>query len=385
MTEKLYDIDSFLTEFTATVLSCTRKDGSFEVVLDKTAFFPEAGGQKSDRGTLSEAEVLDVTINGDTITHITNLPLKAGETVAGKIDFERRFDFMQQHSGEHIISGIANRLYGCENVGFHLSEDIVTLDFDKLLTESQLETLEKSANEAVFKNVAVKTYYPDDNVLEGLNYRSKKELEGAIRIVEIDKTDICACCAPHVKYSGQIGIIKFLASQKVRNGTRLEIVCGKRALFDYREKQENIHKISEKLCVKQNEVSIAVDRLTEEIKDLKFKLGGFRRGALIKKAQEFEGEQFCTAIFETELEIKDLQLYADLVYKKSGGIRGVFCENANGFNFAVCGDSRLEEFFKAFKERFPVRGGGRNGMVQGSLEASHNEIEEFFDNFNDKK
>ena len=161
MTEKLYDKDSYLKEFTASVLECEKSDETWVVVLDKTAFFPEAGGQKSDRGSLDEAQVLDVQIENEIIKHFTDKPLEVGNVVKGEIDFERRFDFMQQHSAEHIVSGVAHSLYGCENVGFHLSEEIVTLDFDKPLSEDEVLKIEEIANQKVFKNVSFKCYYPD--------------------------------------------------------------------------------------------------------------------------------------------------------------------------------------------------------------------------------
>ena len=213
MTEKLYDIDSFIKEFNATVLSCEKAENGYVVVLDKTAFFPEAGGQPSDIGFLNEAKVLDVQEEGEYIYHFTDKEITVGEVVSGSINFERRFDFMQQHSAEHIVSGVANRLFGCQNVGFHLSEDIVTLDFDIPLNREQILKVEELANKSVFENNKINCYYPNAQELERLNYRSKGGLEGEVRIVEIENTDMCACCAPHVQYTGQIGLIKLLSSE----------------------------------------------------------------------------------------------------------------------------------------------------------------------------
>ena len=369
MTERLFDVDSHLTEFTATVISCDeRADGNFELLLDCTAFFYEGGGQASDRGYINDAKVLDVIETQDDIKHIVDKPLKIGNKVQGKIDWERRFDFMQQHSAEHILSGLANKLYSCENVGFHLSEEIVTFDFDKYLTEAQINDLERLANEKVFQNVSFNCYYPDSETLKELKYRSKKEIEGKIRIVEIENTDACACCAPHVNTSGEIGIIKLLSSERLRGGIRIELKAGRRALLDYNEKQENIHKISNLLCVKQCDTAAAVDRLLEQNNRLKFENTGLKREKIAERINNFEACEEETFLFEDGLEIKELQFFADSLYKKAGGIRGVFSPSENGFCFAICGEAqKLDAFFMNFKNEFNVKGGGRNGMVQGTV------------------
>ena len=327
MTKKLYDIDSHLTEFEAEVIDSYPFADGFATVLDQTAFFPEGGGQASDIGFLDDAKVYDVQIKDEVIYHYTTKQFEKGQKVIGTIDFARRFDYMQQHSGEHIVSGVAHSLYGCENVGFHLGSDIVTLDFDKLLTKEQILEIEQKANEAVFKNVKFNTYYPDDNTLSTLNYRSKKELLGAIRIVEIEDTDMCACCAPHVNTAAEIGVIKLLDSEKLRGGIRIEMKCGKRALEDYNQKYDNVRKISGALAVKQNEVAEGVDRLLDTISDLKFKITGLKRQIIDSKVLAFENKAEKTCIFEEDLEIK---------------------------------------------------GGGRNGMVQGTVEAIRKNIEKFF-------
>lgn len=377
MTQRLYDNDSFLKNFTATVLECEKSDSGWVVVLDKTAFFPEAGGQKSDKGTLGEALVLDVQIKNETIFHITDKPLQVGETVEGEIDFERRFDFMQQHSAEHIMSGIANSLYGCENVGFHLSEDIVTLDFDKLLNEAQVLEIEKQANQKVYENVAFNCFYPDDETLKSLNYRSKKELEGDIRIVEIENTDMCACCAPHVKTAGQIGLIKLLGTEKLRGGIRIELKAGNRALEDYNEKYQNVRKISSLLATAQNETALGVERLLDTLNEQKAQITALRYEIIKLKSSQFVPESDKTAVFENDFSIKDLQMFADSLHKLYGGIRGVFAKTESGFDFCICGEN-LDAFFGGFKSAFDVKGGGRNGMVQGKVSAEKTQIEDFF-------
>ena len=380
MTVKLYDEDSHLQKFTATIVSCEEISSNYVVVLDRTAFFPEAGGQSADTGFLNGVKVYDVQIDDEIIYHYTTSPLTKGETVTGVIDWERRFDFMQQHSAEHIVSGVAHKLYGCENVGFHLSDDIVTLDFDKVLSNEQLAKLEELSNKAVFDNKKFTTYYPDDDTLKNLSYRSKKQLDGAIRIVEIEDTDMCACCAPHVNFAGEIGIIKLLGTEKLRGGIRIEMRAGSRALADYNCKYKNVLKISNMLCVKQNEAADAVQKLTEQIVDLKYQLNGFKKQAIDNKINNFKPLSDITACFEEELEMKDIQMYADTLFKKFGGIRAAFSKKEdNGFAFAICGEAdKLNVFFTEFKAKFTVKGGGRGTMVQGTVTATENEIINFF-------
>ncbi len=380
MTEKLYDNDSFLKEFTAEIIECYSADGGYAAVLDRTAFFPEGGGQPSDTGFLNGTEVFDVQIKNGVIYHYTHEPFKKGECVTGKINFNRRFDFMQQHSGEHIVSGTAHRIYGCENVGFHLSDDIVTLDFDKPLTPEQISNIEKLSNQAVFSDKEIYTYYPNDDELKAITYRSKKEIEGAVRIVEIKDTDICACCAPHVKSTGQIGLIKLLSAERLRGGVRIEIKCGGRALFDYNERYKNTASIGEKLAVKYNETFAAVERLADNINKLKYTVTGLKKRLTEEKVKSFCNKSVVSAEFEDDFDIKEMQIYADALYKKAGGIRGVFSRQQDGvMMFAICGQAdELEHFFVLFKERFQVKGGGRNGMVQGSVSADETELKKFF-------
>ena len=379
MTEKLYDRDSHLKEFSATVISCEEYFENWAVELSATAFFPEGGGQGSDRGFIDNAKVSDVQIKDDKIIHITDSPLPVGETVTGTLDFNRRFDFMQQHSGEHIVSGVAHSLYGCENVGFHLGEDIVTLDFDKPLSKEQILKIEALSNKAVFENRNFYTYYPNAEQLKNLTYRSKKELEGAERIVEIEGIDMCACCAPHVKTSGEIGIIKLLSTETIRGGIRIEIKCGNRALTDYNEKYDNIRSISAQLCTKQNETADAVTRLLNQISELKFEITSLKREIISQKVSSFNPQSDITAEFEENFDIKELQHYSDSLYKNYGGIRAVLSKAENGYSFAICGEDKLlNNFFAEFKSAFNVRGGGRNGMVQGTVLAEKQEIIDFF-------
>lgn len=378
MTEKLYDRDSHIKGFSAEVLSCEKLGENYAVILNKTAFFPEGGGQESDRGNIGGVAVLDVQIIDNEIIHFTDRPLNIGEEYACHLDWERRFRNMQNHSGEHIVSGLVHKLYELNNVGFHLGAEM-TVDFDGFLSREQLSEIERLANKAVWENVPIRAYYPVDNELKKLDYRSKLELTENVRLVEIEGYDLCACCAPHVKRTGEIGVIKILDSFKNKGGVRVFIKCGTDALQDYNDKYSNVQKISNLLSVKQNEAAAAVDRLSGENRELKFDISSLKKRLIAEKAKNFVPERDKTAVFEEGLDIKELQLFADALYKKSGGIRGVFSGENGNFSFAICGEeAALDLFFKEFRQKFNVRGGGRNGMVQGTVIGEKAEIEEFF-------
>ena len=378
MTEKLYDKDSHLKEFTGAVLSCEKTGEKYAVTLNRTAFFPEGGGQQSDRGYIGGAYISDVQIKNGEILHFADKPLSVGQAYDCKLDFDFRFRNMQNHSGEHIISGIVHRLYGFNNVGFHLGAEM-TMDFDGELTRRQLDEIEDLANKAVYENLPVKAYYPTDEELKNLDYRSKLDLKENVRIVEIKGVDVCACCAPHVKATGEIGIIKILDFEKYKGGVRLIVKCGADALRDYREKYKNVLEISNLLSAKQFEVSAAVVRLNEQLSAEKAAAAALKKRLIAEKAAGFEPDTDKTAVFENGLDIKELQLLADALCKKAGGIRGAFSGADGAFSFAICGEeTALGEFFAKFKAAFNTRGGGRNGIRQGTVCADRAEIEGLF-------
>ena len=378
MTEKLYDKDSHLKEFTGTVLSCKKTGEKYAVTLNRTAFFPEGGGQQSDRGYIGDAYISDVQIKNGEILHFADKPLSVGQAYDCKLDFDFRFRNMQNHSGEHIISGIVHRLYGFNNVGFHLGAEM-TMDFDGELTRRQLDEIEDLANKAVYENLPVKAYYPTDEELKQLDYRSKLDLKENVRIVEIKGVDVCACCAPHVKATGEIGIIKILDFEKYKGGVRLIVKCGADALRDYREKYKNVLEISNLLSAKQPTVSAAVVRLNEQLSAEKAAAAALKKRLIAEKAAGFAPDTDKTAVFENGLDIKELQLLADALCKKAGGIRGAFSGADGAFSFAICGEeTALGEFFAKFKAAFNTRGGGRNGIRQGTVCADRAEIEGLF-------
>lgn len=269
MTKKLYDLDSHRRDFTATVLRSDADGERYAVVLDQTLFFPEGGGQPADTGVLGGARVLDVQITQEAIVHYTDAPLTPGAQVRGEIDWPQRFRRMQGHSGEHIISGLIHSEYGLDNVGFHLGQDTITMDYNDELTWPQLMHIEQLANEAVYRNVPIRTEYPSPERLAQMTYRSKLDLTEDVRIVTVEGYDVCACCAPHVSCTGEIGAIKFTSVMRHRGGIRVTILCGEGAQNDYRAKSAQIAALSAQLSVRQADVVPAVQRLQDEIAQLK--------------------------------------------------------------------------------------------------------------------
>ena len=382
MTEKLYYTDSHIHEFSARVLTCEKAKKGFAVTLDKTAFFPEGGGQESDRGSIGEAAVLDVQIVNNEIIHYADRPLEVGNEYDCRLDRERRFRNMQNHSGEHIVSGIVHSLYGYDNVGFHLGEKEVTLDFNGELNREQLLRVERIANEAVYKNARFTAVYPEKNELNNMTYRSKLELTENVRIVTVEGYDACACCAPHVSFASEIGIIKILDFFKMRGGVRVFLKCGTDALEDYNEKYDNVLSVSNLLSVKQNEIAEATDRLLLKMSEQKAQSAALKKRLIDSMARLFKAESDCTAVFEDGLDMHELQLFSDRLFRLYGGIRGVFTGSENGYTFAICGEEKeLNGFFAAFKQRLSIKGGGRNGMVQGTAEVSKEDILSVFNTY----
>lgn len=382
MTVKLYDNDSHQKEFSAVVKSCEEQNGKYAVVLDKTAFFPEGGGQACDIGSLNGISVFDVQIKDGIIYHYTDEVIPVGQAVTGVIDWKRRFRNMQNHSGEHIVSGIVHSLYGYDNVGFHLGEKEVTLDFNGELNREQLLRVERIANEAVYKNARFTAVYPEKNEINNMTYRSKLELTENVRIVTVEGYDACACCAPHVSFASEIGIIKILDFFKMRGGVRVFLKCGTDALEDYNEKYDNVLSVSNLLSVKQNEIAEATDRLLLKMSEQRIQSAALKKRLIDSMARLFKAESDCTAVFEDGLDMHELQLFSDRLFRLYGGIRGVFTGSENGYTFAICGEEKeLNGFFAAFKQRLSIKGGGRNGMVQGTAEVSKEDILSVFNTY----
>lgn len=379
-TVKLYDEDSHLFEFDAEVLKCEKAEDGYLIVLDRTAFFPEGGGQKADTGTVSSARINDVHIADRVIFHHSDSPVDVGETVHCRIDEDIRFRRMQNHSGEHIFSGIAHKLYGCENVGFHLGDE-VTIDFDKELNEAQIKRIEEKANKAVFKNLKITAEYPDSSTLSSLEYRSKLELTQDVRIVTIEGVDVCACCAPHVNFTGEIGIIKVLSFMRHRGGVRIFIKCGLDAYEDYSIKISNLARISTALCAKQNEAADVFDKYVSDTLELKQKISKLSKELSALKAQSIEDTDGNIILFEDDSDMPTLRKTVLDASKHAGGLCAGFSgSDDKGYIYVIASLSTpLRELSKALNSALNGKGGGSDELIQGSVKASRREIENYFD------
>ena len=380
-TVKLYELDSECYEFDAQVIACEARDGSYAIELDQTAFFPEGGGQYADPGTLGGLIVRDVQIENDRILHITDAPLTVGTIVQGIIDAEERFARMQNHSGEHILCGIAHERWGAENVGFHLGDREMTMDLDIPLTEEQLVELELAGNRAVWANTAITAEYPDPATLPDLAYRSKLDLTENVRIVTIEGVDACACCAPHVKRTGEIGVIKIISAIHHKGGMRLWVLCGAWALADYQKKHEDILTITRRQSVKPWQAVEAVDKLTDDLLITRAALSASRRElGEVKLATATPDAEGNLLFFEAELDANIQRGMADRgADRVTDGICGVFCATDGGYRYVCVSRSKpLRAIGKELNAQLSGRGGGSDAMIQGTLGATREQIEEFF-------
>ena len=382
MTERLYYKDSHLAEFDAAVLYCEKARNGYAVVLDRTAFFPEGGGQSADTGKIGAADVTDVREEGGEIRHFTAQPVEPGREYRCRIDWDTRFSRMQNHSGEHIVSGLVHKLYGYDNVGFHMGEECVTIDFNGELTKAQLGETERLANEAVTANLDIVTAFPTPDELDRMNYRSKKELAGSVRIVTIPGVDVCACCAPHVAATGEIGLVKLLSSMRHRGGVRIEMVCGSTALADYRQKHESVAAVSAVLSAKQAEVLHAVERTLEENERLKYKCGELAMELVRLKAQTLEQTRGNICIFDNTLPDNARRELVNAAVKKCSGVAAVFSGSDGDYRYIIGSASAdLRAAAKVINAGIGGRGGGSPEMIQGSASKSRWEIQEFLSNF----
>ena len=407
--KKIYYEDVHMTEFEAVVTECTydEKKNIYKIVLNQTAFFPEEGGQVADKGTLtflaegkskidmdesiSSQEIeatsivlplLDAHIKNDIIYHYVAKEIPVGTAVKGLVDWNQRFDFMQQHSGEHIISGLVNKYYGYSNVGFHLGLQEVTLDFDGVLTLDQLREIEAMANEAVWNNIPLRTEFPSSEKLQTLEYRSKLDLTENVRIVTIPGFDVCACCAPHVDTTGQIGIIKITNVQSHRGGVRVNILCGNRALRDYTIKQNSAFTISASLSVKQDLIADGVERLKEENFKQKEQINRLQEIILENMAENLPSplESNHAVLFVEPMDDIAIRNLINTLVPKYSGYVGVFWGNdTDGYRYIV-GSSSLDcrELAAMLREKYAAKGGGKAPMIQGNVVAKKEQLELLF-------
>ncbi len=379
-TEKIYYVNQYQTEAPATVLSCTETKHGWEILLDRTIFYPTGGGQPCDLGSIGGVCVLDVALRGDEVIHLCEAPLEIGKSVLCRIDWARRFSLMQQHSGEHLVSGIVHRRFGYNNVGFHMGKDVITIDYSGELSLRDLREVEFAANEAIWNNLPSTVFYPDAEMLRTLPYRSKKELTGAVRLVQFADVDLCACCGLHVTHTGEIGIIKLLSTTHFRSGSRVELLCGGRALEYLNSVHEQNREISALLSVKPLETADAARRILDELSAANNRVMCLESRIFAQKAAELAGREH-VLLFETPMRPDALRRLADMLLKSVEQC-AVFAGSNGDYKYVLgARTSDLRELVRALNTALHGRGGGKPQFAQGSVCASRAEIEAFFGNW----
>ena len=380
-TRKLYYEDPHMCSFTATVLSCEQTEKGCEVVLDATAFYPEGGGQAADTGTLNGIRVKDTRERGADVVHLCEAVLEPGTVVEGLIDWELRFHRMQQHSGEHIVSGIINRRYGYHNVGFHMGSDIITIDFDGIIPAEDLPSVEAEANSAVWQNLRVRCWYPSEEELPGVFYRTKRALPWPVRIVQIPGFDSCACCGTHVKATGEIGLVKLFSVMGFRGGTRMEMACGSSALKLLNNAYEQNRQVSQAFSAKMEETGAAARRMNEVEAQLKYRIVGLEKQIFSGISAGYAGKGDVVH-FAENLENTAVRDLADAIAGSCGGTAAVFSGSDEG-GYAFCLVTRkgdLRALGKEMTQALNGRGGGKPVFQQGRVNAKKTQIEAFFAN-----
>ena len=378
-TRKLYYEDSHIRQFTARVLSCAETDKGYEIILDATAFYPEGGGQAADTGSLGPVRVLDTQERGETVVHFCDGPLEAGAEVEGILDYHLRFPRMQQHSGEHIVSGIIFRRYGWQNKGFHMGTDIITVDTEGVVPSEDLAAIEAEANAAIWANLPVKTWYPSAEELPAIPYRSKKALTGDVRIVEFPGYDICACCGTHVRSTGEIGLIKMISSVNFRGGSRIEMACGEQALRLLNTAWEQNKQVSQAFSAQICDTGAAARRMNDALAQLKYRIVGLERQIFASVAAGYAG-QGDVVHFEEGLENTAVRELADAVAETCGGAACIFSgSDAGGYAFClVTREGDLRQLGKDMTGALNGRGGGKPNFQQGRVMATREAIHAFF-------
>ena len=379
MTEKLYYLDAYTKEFSALVLSCEKTERGFDTVLDKTAFFPEEGGQYSDTGFIADSAVLHVYEKEGIIHHICDKALELGAYVECRLNFDERYEKMQIHTGEHILSGLFHSLYGLENVGFHLGADEVTMDINAYLTEEQIVKVEALANKVIYENVSVTASFPEADELSEMKYRSKLDLTENVRIVAIGNYDACACCAPHVSRSGEVGIIRILDYVKHRGGTRITMTAGARAVRDARERYEIIRRVSGLLSVPKNERDKGTERLLSELEALKLSLKEERSARYLSEAERIPETDGNIVLHYESAGFDELKTLANALISRIGGILVLLSGKEGDFKYLIVSKNKnLTEIREDMNKTLSGRGGGKPEALQGSFATSLEKIKEYF-------
>lgn len=379
---KLFYENCNLTEFTATVTGCTECENGFLVTLDATAFYPEGGGQACDIGTLGNVNVLDVREKGEEILHLCDGALEIGSTVCGKIDWARRFDLMQQHTGEHIVSGLLHQKFGYHNTGFHVGKDVMEVDFDGPVSPEDLAEIEFKANLAIWQNIPLKCWIPDPEELKTVFYRTKRELPWPVRIVQVPGYDSCACCGIHVATTGQVGLIKILSCVKFHQGIRLEMVCGERAYRHMVKIFEENRKVSQAFSAKMDATGEAAQKMNDALAAEKFRSAGLQNRIFDSIASGYVNRSNVLH-FEDALEPGQVRILADKIAGVITGYCGVFSPTDSGYSYCLATrEGDLRQLGRDMTAALNGRGGGKPNFQQGSVKAEKADIEAFFAQFN---
>ncbi len=374
-TIKLYDDYPYEKEFSAVVVAV--KDDA--LILDQTLFFPEEGGQTPDRGTINGVKVKDVQIDHGVIMHsMEKNAFQVGDHVNGQIDWAYRFSNMQNHTGEHIFSGLAHKHYGYDNVGFHLGDHEMTVDLNGPLDHEQLRALENEVNQAIYENVKVTCRYVGDQDLATLDYRSKKEINEAVRIVTIEGYDVCACCAPHVKRTGEVGLFKIISAMNYKGGVRVSALCGKRALNYLQRDFDHLEILYKLLSANQDSIVKYVTALEEKSRQLESELKQVTSQALESRVQGMHGDPDLI-LFEQDVETNIQRHIVNEMMEKASGKAGFFVGNdQQGYRYIIGSKhENMQDFLKTFKA-IGAKGGGSPQMITGFIKQDQATIASYF-------
>lgn len=372
-TERLYYADSYRRVFDAQVLDVTPHERGHAVVLDRTAFFPTSGGQPHDLGTLGGAEVIDVLDNDGFVIHVVTRPLAGA--VRGEIKWTRRFDHMQQHTGQHVLSQAALRALGAQTLSVHFGAERCTLDLELADPGAErVAAMEDLANTVVFEDRVVLTRMVDDAVLADLGLRRPAKKRGEIRVIEVEGFDRSACGGTHVRRTGEIGLIKVRRWERYKGGVRVEFLCGWRALRDYRWKAALVSDLAASFTVKDREVADAIARLAGQLEEQERTAADLRDRLLEREAREYLARaaaagsaKIVAAVLDRPVDeaaaLAGKIVAEDLaaVAFATGGRLIIACSPSLGINAAVV--------LRAVLEPLGGRGGGRLEFAQGAVPA----------------
>lgn len=369
-------------EFDSVVTACEESKEGWLCILENTEFFPEQGGQTCDRGTLNGIEVKHVSIKNDVIYHLMECPIQVGTKVHGEIDFEHKFRNMQMHSGEHIFSGTAHKLYNATNVGFHLSENSATMDFDVKLDREQIETIEKKVNDYIYDNLPIIVSFPTKEELVNIDYRSKKEIDGQVRLVEIPGVDICACCAPHVERTGEIGLFVVTSFENYKGGVRLNYLAGRRAFEYVKEQREALKSIRGTLEVKSGLEAEAVEKMAEANRNLSFSVIELKNRAVadeIKRSYETNPNAEDGLWIGEANQAEAMKSAMNALHSCYSGVCAAFCGKENEYQYFMEGPvDKLSSIVQILKDRYGAKGGGKPDSVRGKATITESEIRDLF-------